>query len=177
MIFIITLVIWFFSPPDSLLSFRRPLTPHHLPVRGGYSPVSPGYSPAPSPPVRPRRPAPHRPAPPPPAAALGRSPSRAPPTPSPEPPRSSAPQLYSGYAHRPVATRDASTQLRTILRAAITPLFLHTRKPEDGSQHYTIVPSWVAKMKEEIRGGECVICFRENAHFQVNKCEFFMFSL
>lgn len=133
---------------------------------GGYSPVSPGYSPAPSPPGSPLRPAPYRPAPPPPpaAAALGRSPSR------PVPPSRPAPQLPSGFARTAVATRDAATQLRTILRAATPPLYLHTRKPEDPRRHFTIVPSWGVKVAEEEESrGECVICFREDAHMQVNK--------
>lgn len=89
---------------------------------GGYLTVSPGYSPAPSPPGSPLWPAPNRPAPPPPPAA--------------------ATQLPSGFVRVPVATRDASTQLRTILRAATPPLYLHTRVEEDCTQHYSIVPSW-----------------------------------
>lgn len=69
-----------------------------------------------------------------------------------------------------MATRDAATQLRTILRAATPPLYLHTGKPEDPRRHFTIVPSWGVKVAEEEESrGECVICFREDAHMQVNK--------
>lgn len=117
---------------------------------GGYSPISPGYSPAPSPPGSPVQPVPHRLVYP--------------------PPNRLRPQLPSGFIRRPVATRDASTQLRTILRAATPPLYLHTRRPEDPTRHFSIVPSWGVKVieKDEKRE-ECVICYRENGHMQVNK--------
>lgn len=86
------------------------------------------------------------------------------------PPNRPTPQLPSGFIRRPVATRDASTQLRTILRAATPPLYLHTRIPEDPTRHFSIVLSWGVKVieKDEKRK-ECVICYRENGHMQVNK--------
>lgn len=111
--------------PDSPAS-PDPSPPASL---GGYLTVSPGYSPALSPTGSPLRPASNHPAPPPPQVA--------------------APQLPSGFVRGPVATQDASTQLGTIPRAATPPLYPHTRVEEDRTQHYSIVPSWGVKLREE----------------------------
>lgn len=117
---------------------------------GGYSPISPGYSPAPSPPGPPVQPVPHRLVSP--------------------PPNRPTPQLPSRFIRRPVATRDASTQLKTIKMAATLPLYLHTRRPKDPTRHFSIVPSWGVKVTEkDEKREECVICYRENGHMQVNK--------
>lgn len=64
------------------------------------------------------------------------------------------------------ATSAPSPHPRTPSLDVMLELYSHTRHPLDLRTHLTILPSWGVKANKE-RKGECVICYCEDEHLQV----------